>query len=75
MIRFGSTWFLDDQAPGYPALTNRILDAFQLSGSNNGGGRLLDAPGDGDLSHLHILLLGQILDANSTVNPRRCQET
>jgi hypothetical protein len=43
-------------------LTNRLLQVLKLRRPDNRGGDSFEAPSDGDLSHLHALLLGQLLN-------------
>ena len=45
-------------------LTNHLSQVFNLGGPDNWSGDSLEAPGDGNLSHLDALLLGYLLDTD-----------
>ena len=45
-------------------LTDHLLQILNLRRPDNRSSDSLEAPSDGDLSHLHALLIGQLLDAN-----------
>lgn len=46
----------------HSSLTNHLLQVLNFRRPDNGSGDPLETPSDGDLSHLHPLLLGQLLN-------------
>lgn len=47
-------------------LTDRLLQVMDFRRPDNWSGNSLETPCDGDLSHLHTLLLGQLFNPKKT---------
>lgn len=62
MFRTSDRWFLNREVSRVLLLTNHVLEVLQFARPNNWGGCLLDTPGNGNLRHFGVFLLGQLFD-------------
>lgn len=55
-------WSAFHVCKGNLVLTDHLLEVFYLGSTDDGGSDLLRAPGERDLGHLNLLLVGELFD-------------